>query len=164
MNASLAMLVGVGVVGLAALSAQSKRTGLEGVWQVAEVRVTGPDARTIAIPEPRPNLIIFTGRHYSRVEIHADGPRPVLADVGKATADELRAVWGPFVGEAGTYEVTGGVLTMHPIVARNPELMAPGGALTYSVKLDGQTFWATVQNDRRGPVANPVTVKAVRVE
>jgi hypothetical protein len=164
MNSSLAILVGVALVGVTALSAQSKHTGLEGAWQVAEVRVTGPDARTIAIPEPRPNLIVFTGRHYSRVEIHADGPRPVLADVRRASADELRAAWGPFVGEAGTYEVTGDILTMHPIVARNPEVMAPGGALTYSFKLDGRTFWATFKNDRNGPVANPVTVKAVRIE
>jgi hypothetical protein len=31
---------------------------LEGVWQTVEVTVTGPGARTITVPEPRPNLMI----------------------------------------------------------------------------------------------------------
>ena len=35
----------------------------------------------------------------------AERPRPVLADAAKADADELRATWGPFVAEAGTYEL-----------------------------------------------------------
>ena len=41
---------------------------IQGVWQAVEVTMTGPAARTIAIPEPRPNLTIITARHYSRVE------------------------------------------------------------------------------------------------
>ena len=49
----------------------------------------------------------------------------------KATADELRAAWGPFVGEAGTYEVTtGNVITMRPIAAKNPAAMVPGAFIT----------------------------------
>ena len=50
------------------------------------------------------NLTIIAPRHYARVEVQSDGPRPIPADISKATADELRAVWGPFVAEAGTYE------------------------------------------------------------
>ena len=100
-----------------------------------EVTITGPGARTITIPEPRPNLMIVSGRHYCRVEVQAEQPRPALADAAKASADELRAVWGPFVGEAGTYEVTGGnVITMRPIAAKNPAAMAPGAFITYSVQ------------------------------
>jgi hypothetical protein len=147
------------------LSAQSRHASLQGVWQAAEVTVTGPGARTITIPEPRPNLIILTTKHYSRVEIHAEGPRPTLADVTKASADELRAAWGPFIGEAGTYEVTGGnVMTMRPLVAKNPVVMSPGAFATYSYKLAGDTLWVTAVRDQNGPIVNPVTVKAVRVE
>lgn len=143
----------------------SKRESIQGVWQAVEVTVTGPGGRTITIPEPRPNLIIVTAKYYSRVEIHSEGPRPIPADVTKASADELRAVWGPFVGEAGTYEVTGGnVITMRPRVAKNPAAMAPGAFITYSYKLDGDTLWVTFQKDQNGPIVNPVTVKAVRVE
>ena len=82
-------------VGLATgqeIAAQSTRDSVQGVWRVVEAVITGPGARTIAFGE-RPNLTIITARHYSRVEVQADGPRPVLADVSRATADELRAVW-----------------------------------------------------------------------
>ena len=147
------------------VAAQSKRGSLQGVWQTVEVTVTGPGARTIKIPEPRPNLVIVTAKYYSRVEDHSDRPRPIIADVAKATADELRAVWDPFVGEAGTYEVTdGNVITMRPLVAKNPAAMAPGAFMTYSYKLDGDTLWVTFQKNQNGPIVNPVTVKAVRVE
>jgi hypothetical protein len=77
----------------------------------------------------------------------------------------LRAVWGPFVGEAGTYEVTpGSLITMRPIAAKNPAVMGPGVFITYSYKLDGNTMWVTQQRNQNGPFTNPVTVKVVRIE
>lgn len=156
---TVALLTGQGIAG------QSKRGSIQGVWQAVEVTITGPRARTIAIPEPRPNLTIITARHYSRVEVQAEGPRPIPADVTKASADELRAVWGPFVGEAGTYEVTTDHrMTMRPIAAKNPAVMGPGVFITYSYKLNGDTMWVTQQRNQNGPFANPVTVKVVRIE
>ena len=144
---------------------ESTRASIQGVWQAVEVTITGPGARTIAIPEPRPNLTIITARHYSRVEDQSERPRPVPADVTKASAEELRAVWGPFVGEAGTYEVTSdNRLTMRPIAAKNPAVMGPGVFITYSYKLDGDTMWVKQQRNQNGPFPNPVTVKVVRVE
>ena len=144
---------------------QSKRESIQGVWQTVEVTMTGPGARTIAVLEPRPNLIIITAKHYSRVEVHAEGPRSLPADVTTASADELRAAWGPFVGEAGTYEVTHGThITMRPIAAKNPAAMVPGAFSTYSYKLDGNTIVLTAQNTQNGSVVHPVTVRAVRVE
>ena len=117
---------------------QGKPTSIQGVWRAVEVTLTGPAARTITFSE-RPNLTIFTARHYSRVEVQADGPRPIPADVTKASADELRAAWGPFVGEAGTYEVaTGDLLTVRPIAAKNPAVMGPGVFITYSVQAGGR--------------------------
>ena len=73
------------------VAAQSKRGSIQGVWQAVEVTITGPGARTITIPEPRPNLTIITARHYSRVEVQAEGPRPIPADVDKG---ERRRVAG----------------------------------------------------------------------
>lgn len=165
MKKLVAVLSSVALLTSIDVAAQSKRGSLQGVWQTVEVTVTGPGARTIKIPEPRPNLVIVTAKYYSRVEDHSDRPRPIIADVAKATADELRAVWDPFVGEAGTYEVTdGNVITMRPLVAKNPAAMAPGAFITYSYKLDGDTLWVTLQKNQDGPIVNPVTVKAVRVE
>jgi len=146
-------------------AAQAKQGALQGVWQTVEVRLSGAEARTITIPEPRPNLIILSARHYSRVEVQAEGPRTALADVAKANGDQLRAVWGPFVGEAGTYEVTAtNEITMRPIAAKNPAAMVPGAFITYSFKRDGDTLWVTQQRNQNGAFANPVTIKAVRVE
>jgi hypothetical protein len=161
----LFVVLTVGLVTSQGIAGQSKRGSIQGVWQTVEVTITGPGARTITIPEPRPNLTIITAKHYSRVEVQAEGPRSIPADVTKASADELRAVWGPFVGEAGTYEVTNGnLITMRPIAAKNPAAMAPGAFSTYSYKLDGNTIVVTTQKNQNGSIVNPVTVKAVRVE
>lgn len=143
---------------------QAKRASIQGVWQVVEVTMTGPGAGTIAIPEPRPNLTILTATHYSQIHDDAEHPRPVLMDPTKASADELRAAWGPFAGDSGTYEVTGDVITMRPIVAKNPASMAAGAFVSYSFTLDGDTLSVTQQRNQNGPFANPVTFKAVRLE
>jgi hypothetical protein len=158
------LLLAVGVVTNHEVAAQRKSGSLQGVWQVVEVRVTGPTPQTFAIPEPRPNLTILTARHYSRVEIHAPGPRPKLSDVTTASADELRAAWAPFVGEAGTYEVTGNVITMRPIAAKDPAGMEPGAFTTWTYELTGDTLRVSAKGNQDGPIANPVTVKAVRIE
>ena len=156
--------VSVGMLASQGAAAQSTQGSIQGVWRVVEATITGPGARTIAFAE-RPNLTIITAKHYSRVEVQADGPRPVLTDVAKASADELRAVWGPFVSEAGTYEVTpGGLVTMRPIASKNPAVMGPGVFITYSYKLDGNTLSLTQQRNQAGPFANPFTLKLVRVE
>jgi len=145
-------------------AAQPARASIQGAWRVVEAAITGPGARTIAFAD-RPNLTIITARHYSRVEVQADGPRPILADVAKASADELRAAGGPFVSEAGTYEVTsGGQITMRPIASKNPAVMGPGVFITYSYTLDGDTLSLTQQRNQNGPFANPFTLKLVRVE
>ena len=155
---SMALLTGQGA------AAQSAPRSIQGVWKIVEAAISGPAARTIAFTE-RPNLTIITNKHYSRVEVQADGPRPILADVAKATADELRAVWGPFVSEAGTYELAaGGLITMRPIAAKNPAVMGPGVFIAYSYKLDGDTLTLTQQRNQNGPFANPFALKLVRVE
>jgi hypothetical protein len=156
-------LLGIGFLTSATVEAQTRTESIQGVWQVVEVRMSGPTPATITIPEPRPNLAIITARHYSRVQVEAEG-RPVIADVAKASADELRATWGPFVGEAGTYEIKGNLITMRPIAAKNPAAMTHGAFTTWSFKLTGDTLLITAEGNQNGPVANPVTVKAVRVE
>ena len=144
--------------------AQSTRASIQGVWRIVEATIGGPGGRVIAFGE-RPNLTIITARHYSRVEVQADGPRPILADVAKASADELRAAWGPFVSEAGTYEVTpGNLITMRPIASKNPAVMGPGVFLTYAYKLDGDTLTLTQQRNQNGPFATPFMLTLARVE
>ena len=139
-------------------------SGLQGAWQIAEINLTGPSARTITFPEPRANLVIFTARHYSRVEVQSEAPRPLLPDAAKATADELRATWGPFVAEAGTYEVAGGSVTMRPIASKNPAVMGGNVFIRYTFTVAGNSLTLTQDRNQNGPFPNPFTMKAVRVE
>lgn len=165
MRTSLATAIAaVALATSAGLSGQSQSGSLQGVWQTVEIAIAGPTPRTIAIAEPRPYLTIITARHYSRSEVQSDGPRPIIADVAKATADELRTTWGPFVGEAGTYEVSGTTVTMHPLVSKNPAAMVPGAFIVYTYKLDGNTLWLVQQRNQNGPYPAPATFKLVRVE
>jgi hypothetical protein len=156
-------LLSAGLLSSQDMAAQSPQKSIQGVWRIVEAAITGPAARTIPFGE-RPNLTIITARHYSRVEVQADGPRPILADVSKASADELRAAWGPFVSEAGTYEVTGNLITMRPVASKNPAVMGPGIFITYSYTLDGDTLSLTQQRNQNGPFPNPFRLKLVRVE
>jgi hypothetical protein len=164
MRLSIALTLVV-LMGSAGLDAQTQRASIQGIWRVAEVTIAGAKPQTIVFGESRPNLTIITPRHYSRVEVQSDGPRPILTDVAKATADELRAVWGPFVAEAGTYEfTTADVVTMKPIASKSPAAMAPGAFIVYGFKQEGDTIWLTQQKNQSGPFTNPVTFKLVRVE
>lgn len=157
-------VLSMGILASQGAGAQSTPRTIQGVWQIVEATVTGPGARTIPFAG-RPNLTIITAKHYSRVEIQADGPRPIPADVAKASADELRAVWGPVVTEAGTYELTpDGSITMRPIASKNPAVMGPGVFITYSYKLEGDSLTLTQVRNQTGPYANPFSLKLVRVE
>ena len=164
MKKVLFAVLSVGLVSSEGMAGQSTRQSIQGVWRIVEATITGPSARTIVFGA-RPNLTIIAAKHYSRVEVQADGPRPILADVASASADELRAVWGPFVGEAGTYEVTpGNLITMHPIASKNPAVMGPGVFITYAYKLEGDTLSLKQQRNQNGPFPNPFTLKLERVE
>jgi hypothetical protein len=140
--------------------AQSKRS-LEGVWQAVQVTQGGPQAVTI---KPGPNLTIFSAKHYSRIDVQTDRPRPVVANPSAASAQELRESWGPLVAEGGTYERSDDRITLRPVVSKNPAVMASSVPIVYTYKLEGDTLTLTAQSDRNGPVSNPFTVKLVRIE
>ena len=115
--------------------------------------------------KPDATLAIFHGRHYSRVEVHAEQPRPLLGNPADASADQLRAVWGPFVAEAGTFEVSGNdVITMHATVAKNPAAMQDGASSVYTYRREGDTLTLTEVRTPAGPSAQPITVTLTRVE
>jgi hypothetical protein len=160
----LIALAALGLLNHQKLSGQVQPASIRGAWQAVQVTMTGAHSRTIMISEPRPNLTIISGRHYSHLQVESEGPRPALADAATATADELRAVWGPFGGDAGTYELGTNTITTRPAVAKNPAAMAPGAFTTYAIKVQGDSLWLTEQRTHRGAVANPFTIKLVRAE
>lgn len=144
MNTRFFWLFGLALIPTISVFGQSKRGPLEGVWQAVEVTHGGAQAITI---RPGSDLTIFAVRHYSRINVQAQKPRPVLANAAPATAEQLREVWGPLVAEAGTYELTDNLMTLRPIVAKNPAAMAPGISIVYSYRLDDNMLTFTAQRD-----------------
>ena len=146
----------------AAPSAAEPNAAVQGVWRTVEVVVPGAAGHTF---QPEATLAIFHGRHYSRVEIHAEQPRPLLSNPADASADQLRAVWGPFVAEAGTFEVSGSdVITMRATVAKNPAAMRDGASSVYKYRREGDRLILTEVRTPAGPSPLAVTVTLARVE
>lgn len=124
---------------------------LMGVWQL--------DAEQ----SPRAALYLFTATRYSMVLAATD--RPDIADTGKATADELRALWGPLVANAGTYEVSGDLMTIHPLVAKSPVVMKPGASEVYQFRIEGNVLTLRqVRNSRGVTMQSAPTLKFRRIE
>src|SRR5215813_11957734 len=108
-------------------------------------------------------LYLFTPTRYSMVLAATD--RPDIADMSKATADELRAIWGPLLANAGTYEVSGDLITIHPVVAKIPVVMKPGANEVYRFRIEAKTLTLQqVRNARGVTVDSAPMFKFVRVE
>ena len=154
----LALTAGISVTA----SAQDSNATFQGVWRTLEVVVPGPAGRTF---RPDATLAIFHGRHYSRIEVQAEQPRPVLADQATASADQLRAAWGPFAGEAGTFEVSASnTITMQATVAKNPAAMKPGAQSVFTYRREGDLLILTQLRTPAGPSPAPITITLTRVE
>lgn len=108
-------------------------------------------------------LYIFTPTRYSMVL--AGTERPDIADANKATADELRSMWGFLLANSGTYDVSGDLITIHPIAAKSPVVMKPGATEVYRFHIEGKTMTLQqVRNARGVMVENAEVRKFVRVE
>src|SRR5262249_6669359 len=132
------------------LASAAPASALEGVWQVMKIsgqRLAG--------------VYIFAGSHYSMMAATTDRPE---IDDARATANELRAVCGPMLGNAGTYEISGNQITIHPIVAKFPRVMKAGAYEIYSFQIEDKTLTLTQVRNTRGPVERGTVAKLVRVE
>ena len=167
---TLAVLLAV-VMPMSARSSQS----LQGVWRAVERTITdsrpGRQDPFGAFPvgthtNIQPELMIFTAKHFSRTTDTAAQPRPTkpYKAPGKPTLEELQAEWGPFVANAGTYEVSGTTVTLRAIVAKNPRGQSEGNYTKLTFKVDGNNLWVTPVENNAGQIPNPVTSKYVRVE
>jgi hypothetical protein len=105
--------------------------------------------------------LLFTGGRYSYTVINGDEPRPGLPP-GVASAEALLRVWNPFSANAGTYEISGDRMIRRPIVAKDPNAMAPGAYNEYTFRMSADTLWVTTVRTEAGPARNPQTVKYVR--
>jgi hypothetical protein len=125
---------------------------LEGSWQVMDVGGM-----------PVAGLYLFASKHYSMMFATKD--RPQIDDTNKATADELRAMWGPMAANSGTYDISGNLVTIRPIVAKIPVVMKEGANEVYAFRIEGNILSLTQQRNARGvAVQNANTIRLMRVE
>ena len=160
MNAPIAALT-LALFAIAAPDAPQQPLSLAGAWKTSEVTLTGPGGGRFTNVS---SLTLMTAKHFARVEVRTDAPRPMVADPTTATADEMRAAWGPFFAEAGTYDISAGELTMRPIVSKNSAAMNGSAYTVYAVTLAGNVLTLTSKRNQAGALANPATIKATRVE
>ena len=147
--------------------AQTK-TPVEGVWKIAEriVPETNPLAKGVTTTNANPpSLIIFTRGYYSQVYLGSVESRAAverakdpqnLTDAEKIARYEA---WRPLFANAGTYEIKGSALILHPIVAKNPNQMN-GRWPAVEFKLEGpNTLWLITAESAIEP-----RIKLTRVE
>jgi len=159
---SLSVFAAVMLVGYSWVSAQSAASALQGAWQIDDVTTPRP-VPDIPVRKPR-GLIMFSGRYFSNVAANtARGDFPE-GRASRATADQLRTVWGQYVGETGTFEVAGSTLKWTRIAAKNPIAMAPGNFAEWTIMLNGDNLTMTEVRDQRGPIDNPVTIRLTRAK
>jgi hypothetical protein len=123
---------------------------LQGAWQV-----TNPAGGMAGI-------FIFSGKHYSMMAASTD--RPDISDLSKATADDMRALYGPMVGNAGVYEISGNQVTIRPLVAKIPVVMKPGAYEVYEFAVANNSLTLTQRRNVRGPVERGNVWTLTRVE
>jgi hypothetical protein len=149
--------------GFVAMSAQSGRSSVEGVWELRDITFTKPPPNP---PNKPTGIVIFSGRHYSIMYL-GNSARPDLpfTEIGKATADQLRAVWAPLTANSGTFQVAGNTtLTTRATVAKNTAPMASGVFQEYTFTLKGDVLTLTLAKNATGAVDNPPTLHLVRAK
>lgn len=158
------VVLGVAIVvsGYSWVSAQSSASALQGAWTIQSVSFPKPPVPPINKPV---GLVVFSGRHYAVSGVDASRPAfPQGVDAEKATADQLRATWGPVVTEAGTFTVTGNTMRYTRIVAKGPAAMAPNNFLEETFTLNGDSLVVTQTRNQAGPIANPPTIRLARAK
>ena len=115
----LLTFVAVGVFGPVWIWAQSGNAPVEGTWLLQEYSYAKP--APVRIDQPM-GLLFFSGNHYAYVMVRDTvNPRPDVGPEGvNATAEQLRATWGPLQAQAGTFEIAGNRLTTRATVAKSP--------------------------------------------
>ena len=109
--------------------------------------------------------MIYTETHFSFTHDLSDARRPNLFPFGlaAATADQLRATFGPFRAGAGTYELSGGEVTTRTEASMFGPV-APDAFAVQSYTLEGNTLMLTTRRSQFGPVPAPRTFVLTRVE
>ena len=127
-----------------------------GVWQVVEQTI---DGRTLSGVSLGLGFHVYTPKYFAVIRETEAPPRAALASPNTATAAELLAAWGPFVAQAGTYEMSGDTVTERVLVAKDVTNMQKAGVMR-RYRVEGNTL--TIEPSRSGGLET--TLKLIRVE
>lgn len=137
MNKQIFLTVLVSLIVAACEAPQETRESpLDGAWQVVEVEITGDGAT--AHNQPQPSLVIFSRGYYSWSRVTTTSPRPLFAAETPTDAERV-AAYDSVLFNSGKFEISGSTLTVWPVVARSPNIMA-GGSESYRFQLSGDTL------------------------
>ncbi len=158
---SLAALAGLLVVSMFLIAAEHSavqsptKTQVEGVWKIAEALMPSKNAaeKGTTITNPRASLIILTKGYYSFLAVREERPAfaPAKDTANLTDAEKIARYeqWRSFSANSGTYEVKGSMLQMHPLVAKNVEVMTSGTAITWELKVEApNSLWLIPPSDR----------------
>jgi hypothetical protein len=146
--------------GLIGVGAQSGSAALQGAWDLRDYSYAS--AAPVRLNKPT-GLLLFAGNHYAFVILRDSGARPQVGPEGaNATAEQLRAAWGPLQAQAGTFQASGNLLTMRAAVAKSPASAAPGAFYERTFAIDGDTLVLTTTRTPAGPAQNPSTWRLTR--
>lgn len=112
------LFVVVAVLAFTTSSGLGSIEAIQGVWRIVEQTVNHQTLRDTTLGA---GFHIYAARHFAVVRETGEPPRPGAGDVDRATVAQLLATWGPFVAQAGTYELSGDRLIATILVAKNPE-------------------------------------------
>lgn len=159
-------MIGLAVSENSAVRSQAK-TQVEGVWKVAEVQVPpkNPAEKATTVTNPQPGLLILTKGYYSFLAVREERPAfaPAKDSANLTDAEKIARYeqWRPFMANSGTYEVKGSRLMLHPMVAKNVEVMTSGTPLTWELKVEGpNSLWLIPPSER----ATEPRLKVTRLE
>ena len=123
---------------LAIAPRSSHAQSLRGVWKPIEIVINKGSNAGRHTTDVQPGLMIFTDTYYSGMQVRGFQSRPALS--AQPTDEERGRVFTPFTANAGTYQLRDSTLTITPIVAKSPTVMA-GGAYTDRVRVVADTIW-----------------------
>jgi hypothetical protein len=106
--------------------------GVVGVWQIEKIHHLD---RLIA-DKPVPSIFMFTHGHYSMLWVLTTKPEQPFAERWNPTDEEKLKRFNSLIVNSGTYEIDGSMLTMHPLVARVPDLVGGRQICEYSIDKD----------------------------